>query len=270
MQLKYASIWVLVALMLVLNSCNEDNVDPVEENNLLTISESITDNNQFNVKLLSADTLFHGYNRLFFEIETVESNTAVESAQISLYPEMDMITMRHSAPKEDPAEFANKEGYFEAAVVFIMPDTDDMKWRLKVTVETEELTDSVWLQIPKVKSPDEPKIINFISAIDETKYFVSLVEPVEPAVGINTFEVAVHYKKSMMMFPADELVSISIDPQMPSMDHGSPNNENPVHTAEGHYVGKVNFTMTGWWRVFLELKKNGEKLVDEAYLDITF
>jgi hypothetical protein len=73
----------------------------------------------------------------------------------------------------------------------------------------------------------------------------------------------------MMSFPPAEDLTIEIEPEMPSMDHGSPNNVHPVHFADGHYVGKVNFTMTGWWRIHMVIKKDGELLTDEAYMDIT-
>ncbi|MCK4750942.1 MAG: FixH family protein, partial [Bacteroidales bacterium] len=77
------------------------------------------------------------------------------------------------------------------------------------------------------------------------------------------------YKESMMSFPPAEDLIVEIEPEMPSMDHGSPNNEHPVHLADGHYRGKINFTMTGWWRVHITLKKGDEVVTDEAFLDIT-
>ena len=271
MRIVNASYWILGVSLLLFISCDKDDVTPSQQSDLMTVAESVTDNNLYKVSLLAADTLFHGYNNLFFSVEQLSNKQKLTSANITLYPEMDMVTMRHSAPTENPSELADVNDLFEAAVVFIMPDTDDMKWRLKVNVESGGVADSVWLTISKVKSLDEPKIINFISAADSTtKYFVSLVEPFDPKVGINDFEVAVHYKKTMMSFPADEDVTVAIDPQMPSMDHGSPNNVNPVHDQNGHYKGKVNFTMTGWWRVYLDLEKDGKKLTDGTYIDITF
>lgn len=74
----------------------------------------------------------------------------------------------------------------------------------------------------------------------------------------------------MMSFPAITDYEVEINPEMPSMGHGSPNNVNPVHTAKGHYTGKVNFTMTGLWRVHIKLKKNGSVISESAYFDITF
>ena len=54
---------------------------------------------------------------------------------------------------------------------------------------------------------------------------------------------------------------------MPSMDHGSPNNEDPIHVGKGHYKGKANFTMTGEWRLQLELTTESSVL-ENKYFDI--
>jgi hypothetical protein len=75
---------------------------------------------------------------------------------------------------------------------------------------------------------------------------------------------------SMMSFPPATDLTIEIDPQMPSMGHGSPNNVNPVHTANGHYLGSVNFNMTGAWRIYLVIKKGSRTISNKAYFDITF
>jgi hypothetical protein len=53
----------------------------------------------------------------------------------------------------------------------------------------------------------------------------------------------------MMAFPAVSNCDVTIEPSMPSMGHGSPNNINPVHMADGHYMGSVNFTMDGEWLI---------------------
>jgi len=54
------------------------------------------------------------------------------------------------------------------------------------------------------------------------------------------------------------------------MGHGSPNNVNPVHVSNGHYVGSVNFTMTGAWRINMLLKKSDWVKARSSYFDITF
>ena len=57
-------------------------------------------------------------------------------------------------------------------------------------------------------------------------------------------------------------------PTMPSMGHGSPNNENPSHLEKGHYMGKVNFSMSGDWKLDLSIS-GSENLTISTEYDIT-
>jgi hypothetical protein len=99
---------------------------------------------------------------------------------------------------------------------------------------------------------------------------MSLVEPAAWKVGNNPFEITAHTMASMMSFPCCTDLTIEITPEMPSMGHGSPNNINPVHTGNGHYLGNVNFTMTGAWRIHLVVKKGDRLISNKAYFDIEF
>jgi len=102
---------------------------------------------------------------------------------------------------------------------------------------------------------------------DEERYFLSLVAPLDPSVGKQDIEFTVHGRESMMSFPPIEDFTVEIEPSMPAMGHGSPDNEQPVHQSDGHYVGKVNFIMTGAWRVDVRLKR-GEQVVAQAAFDL--
>jgi hypothetical protein len=44
---------------------------------------------------------------------------------------------------------------------------------------------------------------------------------------------------------------------------------NPIHSINGHYKGKVNFTMSGLWQIQLKLAKNGVLLSDQIYFETT-
>ena len=59
---------------------------------------------------------------------------------------------------------------------------------------------------------------------------------------------------------------VEIDPQMPTMGHGSPNNVNPVHMEMGHYVGKVNFSMGGYWEINVKIKDASGNVLDESHV----
>lgn len=54
--------------------------------------------------------------------------------------------------------------------------------------------------------------------------------------------------------PADDL-TLEIEPWMPSMNHGSPNNEHPQHVEDGRYRGRVHFTMSGHWVVHVTIRR---------------
>jgi len=54
---------------------------------------------------------------------------------------------------------------------------------------------------------------------------------------------------------------------MPAMNHGAPGNEQPVLTDNGHYRGKVNFVMSGEWRINLKLVKD-ESTLAETFFDL--
>jgi hypothetical protein len=269
--MKKTSISILILFILFIVSC-EKNDDPGSDGpEHYKISGTISEDGNYAIDLYAlTDTLFEGYNRMFISLINKESGNPVTEAGINLKPMMNMVGMKHAAPCEDPGEMADEEGYFEGAVVFIMPSNPDEGWELGLDLNISGTETSAKIEIPGVIQPEEPVLVKFISAIDQKKYFVSCVQPANPKVGINDCEFTIHYKESMMSFPAAKDLGMEIEPEMPSMEHGSPNNVNPIHVSEGHYEGKLNFTMTGWWRVHLTFKKGNDLLSDDTYMDITF
>ena len=125
---------------------------------------------------------------------------------------------------------------------------------------------------PNVTAPEEARMFSFVSALDSSaSYFVSLVKPRSPKVGENDFQILINRRASMMDWPFEPYLTVEIEPEMPSMNHGSPNNVDPTHIGEGHYSGVTNFTMTGWWRINMIIKDSeGNILTEDSYLDITF
>lgn len=51
-------------------------------------------------------------------------------------------------------------------------------------------------------------------------------------------------KRGMFDWPTLDDLTLEIIPWMPTMDHGSPGNENPVAQGNGRYLGAVNFSMS--------------------------
>ena len=82
--------------------------------------------------------------------------------------------------------------------------------------------------------------------------------------------VGVYKMQSMMMFPIVNNFKVKIDPRMPSMgNHGSPNNVDLTQsTLDLLYHGKMSLTMTGFWRINMQLlNDSNEVLKGEAIVD---
>lgn len=269
----YFFINIILFTILFVSCQNDDDVKP-DTNNYLKMAEALSDGSSFNVELYSKDSLFVGFNKVYIKVTDKNSGQPVDQATLVLHPLMDMVTFSHACPVENPASTPNTEGYYEGVILFSMPGINS--WSVSADVTVNGKTETVKFELPKViASIPVQKIVMIDSVMTNgtlklVKYPISIVKPDEWKVGMNTFEVTIHQMQDMMTFPITNDFIVEITPEMPSMGHGSPNNINPVYTSLGHYVGKVNFTMTGPWRVNMLIKKSSWTKAKKAYFDITF
>jgi len=222
------------------------------------------------VKLYFAEDAFVGYNRVAVELFESGSQQRIENASLSFLPLMDMGTTKHSCPFDNPVYSAELEAY-QGSATFIMPSSAMASWSFELIINHNGNIDTLSYSL-EVKAKAEAKVISFISAADSlSSIFIALKEPSSPEIGLNTLELMVYEKESMMSFPPVSDFSIEVEPEMPSMGHGSPNNEDPISIANGLYRGKVNFTMSGYWKLHLKIKDaNGQTLNEDASFDISF
>lgn len=264
----WLTVWALSLITLFTTGCDSDNETPEPTLTYQKIAEGQTENHNLKVEVYSADDeLTTGYNPLYIALFDAKGKR-LEQASISLMPLMDMMTMKHAAPVENPASQDAVDGYFPGAVVFTMPSGEMGSWTLTIGVEVNGQTDKVILPVT-VKEPATSRLKSFVSATDGTKYYVAYLQQQQPKVGVNDLEVAVFRKNTMMDFPAVTNLTMELEPEMPTMGHGSPNNENPVHIGNGHYKGKVNFTMTGLWYLHLTLHDTTGQ-AGKLYFEVNF
>ena len=263
---------IIVSVLLSVISCSKDDVtEPDPTVGLVKLTEGFATGAATKVQVYSnRASVLTGYTRFFLALSDSLSGKRVDKAQIELMPMMDMGTMKHSSPFENPESTTAINHLFPASVVFIMPSTDG-NWTVGFKIKNLYTEKEGSLTIPvTVTEGSKPAIKSFIGAGDGNKYFVALVEPSKPKVGINDLEVAIYKKATMMSFPADSSLSVQFTPEMPTMGHGSPNNVNPVHLRKGHFQGKVNFTMTGFWRLNFNFMQGNVVADNTQYIDIEF
>lgn len=265
----------LIVISTLFVSCNNDEPNNQNQIKYLKMAEAVSNGSTFNVEFYATDSLFVGYNNVYFKITNKSTGLAVRHATILLHPLMNMGTSSHACPSEDPGDSLTSDGYFKGAILFSMMGTNS--WSLSVDVTANGKTETVLFPLDKVKSTNPVKKIVVIDSLSTgsgtwtiTKYPVTLIETADWKVGNNPFEITIHTMASMMSFPCCSDMTVEITPEMPSMGHGSPNNVNPVSIGKGHYLGTVNFTMTGAWRINLVIKKDGRTLGSKNYFDIAF
>ena len=236
---------------LCFSSCNKtDTPQRPATADLIKISEGYAAGAAAKVTVYaSTGTINTGYTKFYLALSDSASGTKLNTASILLSPMMDMGMMQHASPYENPVSNLATDGLFPCSVVFIMPTTAG-NWTVKVQVTNQAKSGAYTFPVV-VQEPAKSTIKSFTAKHDDGKYFVTLIQPAKPKVGINDFEIAIYKKQSMMSFPAENNFTVSLAPEMPTMGHGSPNNVNPVAVGNGHYKGKVNFTMTGLWKINL-------------------
>lgn len=271
------NILFFITLSFLLTSCKDEiettHVNPTE--GLTKLQSGYATGAATKIEIWGKKNFFMGYNKLTVVLLDSVSNDTIKDTHIHFMPVMTMgsgmMAMQHACPVENPGEEA-VNGAFQGAVAFVMPTSTDGTWKLNVAVHNHK-TDKEGIASFDI-TVDNPTtaVMSVFTATnaDASKLVLSLVEPSTPKVGMNDIEFTLHRKETMMSWPADSTYSIEITPEMPSMGHGSPNNVNPVHTNNGHYKGKVNFTMTGEWKVNVVVKKDGTPVSNNAFFTITF
>lgn len=249
------------SILILFSSCKKENTTinskPITK---IKLAEVSTTKNE-KVTLWSDDSLATGYHKLYLFVSGASGQNS-SNATVVLLPIMKMSAMSHSSPVEQPV-YNSVSGLYEGAVVFTMPSGTD-SWMVNATINDEE-------KVFNLKIPAAPtRLVGSYSGTDGNKYVVSLIPPKKWEVGLNGIEILINKNVGMMSFPGVNDFEISMMPEMPSMGHGSPNNVNPISTGLGRYKGKVNYTMTGDWRMHFKLTKAGTTIIEDAVIDILF
>lgn len=161
--------------------------------------------------------------------------------------------MTHSCPKSEVEKVTTAGTLYEGNIVFQMAQNATEYWDLKIdyTINGTNYTATSVIDVP---ASAKQRVTTFIGT-DNIKYILAYAEPHHPKVALNDITVAVYKMESMMSFPIVDNYKVKIDPRMPSMgNHGSPNNVDLTQSvADQLYHGKLSLTMTGLWKINLQL-----------------
>lgn len=248
--LHYISVLTLILLTF---SCKKDNSIDIE-NPLegLTLVQTIK-NNQHQIELFTASGIIEqGYNKIYVRIKNQDA-TLVKNAEVNWQPMMHMTSMNHSCPNIQPVLANIDVGLYQGVLIFQMASNDTEYWDLtfNYTINNQSYTATDKLS---VKASAKQRVITFKGS-DNVKYILALVNPKQPKVGINDVDAFLYKMDNMTTFTPINNYIIKMDPRMPGMgNHGSPNNVDLIKSSTiGTYKGKLSLTMTGYWKINLQL-----------------
>lgn len=257
------------ALLLSLTSCSNSSDTPVVDE-LAGISkfQEITNATHTIELYTQTGSLEQGYNEVSIRIKDIASGTYVKNAEVTWLPLMHMTMMTHSCPKSDVAKVTTNGTLYNGYIVFQMAQNATEYWDLQVnyTIDGTSYTATAVIDVPA----SVERRVNTITGSDGFKYVVAYAAPNDPKVAVNDIVVGIFKMQDMMHFPVADGFSLQIDPRMPSMgNHGSPNNVAAVQMNPGElYTGKMSLTMTGYWKINLQLvSPEGTVLKGEAISD---
>ena len=261
MKLKY--ILPILFITLFTTACSTDDETPEninETEGLIKIQDIVNDDQT--IELYSQTGSFKtGYNNVSIRIKNNSDQTYFEDASMSWIPMMQMPTMQHSCPHSAISKVSDKKTLYTGSVIYQMTGEGGSGWSLTVNYTVNNVDYSVKETI-SVSQADKQNVTSFMG-LDEKRYIVALIEPLEPIIGINDMMVGLYQMENMMSFPAVENYKIMLDPRMPGMgNHSSPNNTDLSYdNADTMYHGNLSLTMTGYWVLNLKLLNASEDIL---------
>lgn len=276
------NILAILAIGLLFASCTTSDETPAATDELADVSKfREISNATHTIELYSNMPVEQGYCEIKLRIKDNTTGEFVKDANVSWTPLMHMSMMTHSCPKSAVEKVTPNGTLYEGYIVFQMPQNDTEYWDLKIdyAINGTSYTATTAIDVPA----STERRVNTFTGSDGEKYIVAYAEPHHPKVAVNDMVVGIFKMQDMMHFPVVNGCTLKIDPRMPSMgNHGSPNNVDATQQAIGGlYNGRMSLTMTGYWKINLQLVKpdgtvvKGESITDTVtesslYFDFEF
>lgn len=262
--MKFFLIGVVILSFIFISGCSDNGTDSNTDENIEYLKIDEAYESGVKIELYAEEEPFVGYNKFYVALYDSVSDERITNVPVSFGPVMDMGTMVHACPFENPAYQAQNRLY-AGACNFIMAGM----WTLDVFF-SNSVESSILYNHTFEFNVQASSLVKNIDAADAKKYFITLIEPEKWQVGMNDIELCLHYRETMMNFPAAENLTVEMNPWMDmggGSGHGSPNNENPVHAEKGHYKGKINYTMSGGWDINLTIS-NADSVIMETTFNV--
>jgi hypothetical protein len=258
------SVLIVIIFSVFVSCSKKDDVVVSNELDGLTLVKTLT-NDSHKIALYTASGKFQtGYNDVYVQIKNTQG-TVESNASVTWTPLMHMMGMEHSCPASAVSNKSN--GIYKGYIVFQMAGSEEEYWDLTVnyTIGTTAYTVTDTIAVSEAAK----RVVETFQGSDNSRYVLALVNPAKPAVAVNDMSAVLYKMESMTSFVVVNNYTIKIDPRMTGMgNHTSPNNVDLTQGTDGLYYGKLSLTMTGYWKINLQLQDATQTIVKgEAVTD---
>lgn len=275
--MKNLKIFSLLAILLVsiitLQSCKDDTItnppapDVADTTGLTRIGSNYALGGAALVVLYTDESGLHtGYNKLYAVLYDSTSGKIIKDAHVNPY----LTDHALGGFAEMPPEFADAGNRFPFGAVFISPQAVD-HWNIKVGVHNHGHTGEPYgtASIGSLHIADTPGKFQMKGLAGDTTLYLSYINPKAPVTGLNNFEFIINRSKDTLNYKVDTTFTITVKPVLVSSGAASTGNTNPVVSGTyKHYLGKVNLTAPGTWRINMYMTKPGYS--DSTYFETGF
>lgn len=237
-------------------ACNRDNaIQPPLTTHFQKIGESEVGGTS--LELFALTDLHTGFNKIFLRLTNNSTNKTVTEAHLTVMASSTVNSTSVIAPVEPVASVIPHNDFFECAVVFQNPSVGQNKdWNIEIDLHNQDSGEETHIVVP-VHVEEAHCCASFIGS-DNQEYVLSMSDMKSFVVGLNSIDVTLHrLDSSGLFFQTVEDAEIHVVPDMPDMGHSSPGNIDPTLATRGHYTGKLNFTMSGAWRITTSVSRGG-------------
>jgi hypothetical protein len=272
--MKFLRILPLV-LLTIFASCTNNDTPEVNELDRLTKFKEMTNATHAIELYKHMGGLEQGFNEIALKIKDNATNQYLKNATVTWMPVMHMAMMNHSCPKSAVTKVSTDGSVYKGYIVFQMAQNATEYWDLKIdyTINGKAYSMTSVIDVP---ASAKQRVTTFTGS-DNVRYIAAYVDPHHPKLGLNNMIAGVWKMQDMMTFPVVDNFKLKLDPRMPSMgNHGSPNNIDLTQIKTGDlYNGKLSLTMTGLWRINLQLVNasgtvlKGESIVEGDPLSVS-
>lgn len=243
--------------LLIISCRTSDTDEPTSEMTGLLKIKEVTNETHIIELYSKSGTTNLGYNDLKLLIKNKATGLIEKNAVVKWTPLMHMTSKTHSCPNSSVRKVSPESSLYSGYIVFQMAENSSEYWDLKIdyTIGSAEYTATTVVSVPAAAK----RTVSAFMGSDNVKYIVAYIDPKNPEVKTNDMVIGVWKMQDMMNFPVVDGYTVKVDPRMPGMEnHGSPHNIPATQNGAGNlYYGKLSLTMTGYWKLNLQLVNAG-------------